>query len=80
MVTIRASISDGMSRDAGGTTEITAGTYSDAVAEAEQWVRDGDYSSAEDAPGYTPGDEIPVQLVISAAGEIVERRTVMVTP
>lgn len=68
--TIVASISDGMSRNAGGETRITADSYDNAVAQAKQWAREGDYTSPE-------GDDVEVQLIIADENDaILERLTV----
>lgn len=69
-VTIVASISDGMTRNAGGETTFSASRYNTAVRRAEQWCREGDYTSPD-------SDTVDVMLVISRkSGEIIERRTV----
>ena len=41
--TYRASISDGMSRNAGGEKEIVAASVALAWAQATEWTRKGDY-------------------------------------
>lgn len=65
-MTIIASISDGMSRNGGGETRITADSYESAVKDAIEWVRQGDYTSAD-------SDTITVDLVIALSdGEIIE--------
>lgn len=69
-VTIVASISDGMTRNAGGETTFSASRYITAVRRAEQWCQEGDYTSPD-------SDTVDVMLVISRpSGEIIERRTV----
>lgn len=70
-VTITASISDGMSRNAGGERQFTADTLDDAIEQAEEWVREGSYTSPD-------SDTVEVSLVIVQGGEVVDRRTVTV--
>ena len=70
-VTITASISDGMTRNAGGETVITAGTLDEAIEQAEEWVRAGDYTTS-DSSGI-----VTVSLVIVRDGAVIERRSVV---
>jgi hypothetical protein len=68
-IKITASISDGMSRDAGGSIDITADSLDEAIDEAEEWVCSGDYTSDD-------SDTVDVSLVISQDGQVIDRRTV----
>ena len=68
-IKITASISDGMSRNAGGSIDITAESLDDAISQAIDWVQAGDYTSPD-------SDTVAVALVIVRDGEVIERRTV----
>lgn len=67
-----ACISDGMSRDGGGTTRLSAKTLDAAIAEAEEWAHDGDYTTED-------GGDVSVTVVIMRGSEVVSERTVVCT-
>jgi hypothetical protein len=69
MVTITASISDGMSRNAGGECTITAASLDDAIEQAEEWARGGSYTSPD-------SDTVEVLLVSVRDGVVINRRSV----
>lgn len=69
--TITACISDGMTRNAGGECTFSAPTLDDAIEMAEDWVRDGDYTSPD-------SDTCDVCLVIVQGGDVIDRRLVTV--
>lgn len=70
-IEITASISDGMSRNAGGSKRFSAESYEAAVDLAKEWAREGDYTSED-------GSDVDVMLVIADADddEVLERVTV----
>lgn len=63
-----AEISDGMSRNAGGTTVFSAVGLAQAIEHAEEWVRAGEYPGPCVVTWY---------LTDPAAGETTEHRTII---